>query len=77
MGIFPKWMKELDWRDFFRSVKEDALKIPKIAGDIISGATRPILSGVRSALTPTLIWLLVFVIIGLIVFKNYKKILNI
>lgn len=77
MGIFPDWLKELDWRDFFRSVGEDVKKIPKITGDIISGTTRPILSGVRSALTPTLIWLIVFIIIGLIIFKNYKKILNI
>lgn len=77
MGIFPKWLKELDWRDFFRSVGEDVKKIPKIAGDIISGTTKPILSGVRSAFTPTLIWLLIFIIIGLIIFKNYKRILNI
>ncbi|MBA7497087.1 hypothetical protein ES702_07696 [subsurface metagenome] len=77
MGFFPDWLKHLDWRDFFRSVKEDAQKIPKIVGDIVSGTTKPILSGVRSAFTPTLIWLLVFIIIGLIIFKNYKKILNI
>lgn len=76
MGLFPRWLKELDWKDFFHSVGEDAKKIPKIAGGIISGTTKPILSSVRSALTPTLIWLLVFIIIALIIFKNYKKILG-
>jgi len=76
MGIFPNWLKELDWRDFFRSVGEDAKKIPQITADIISGTTKPILSGVRSALTPTLIWLLIFIVIALILFKNYKKILG-
>ena len=78
MGIFDrwKWIKEIDVMDFFRRVGEDAKKIPKIAGDIISGTTRPVLSGIRSALTPTLIWLLVFIVIALIIFKNYKKILG-
>lgn len=78
MGIFDrwKWIKEISVKDFFHNVLEDAKKIPKITGDIISGTTKPILSGVRSALTPSIIWALVIIIIGLIIFKNYKKILG-
>lgn len=77
IGATPKWLKELDWRDFFRTVGEDAKKIPKIVGDVVSGTTKPILSGVTRAFTPTIIWALVIIIIGLIIFKNYKKILKV
>lgn len=77
MGLFPKWVRELSWTDFWGGVKEDAAKIPTVVGGVIKGVTKPILSGARSALTPTIIWLLVIVIIGLILFKNYKKILKV
>ena len=73
MGIFPKWVSELSWADFWGGVKEDAKKIPKVVGDTISGVAKPILSGARSALSPTIIWLVVIVIIGLILFTYFKK----
>lgn len=76
MGIFPKWVKEFSWADFFGGVKEDAVKIPGIIGDTLKGVVKPVLSGARSALTPTIIWAVVIIIIGLILFKNYKKVLG-
>lgn len=76
MGVFPKWFSEFQISDFWEGFKKDAQKIPSTIGDVISSVTKPILSGVRSALTPTMIWLLVIAVIGLILFKNYKKILG-
>jgi len=76
MGIFPKWVSELSFRDFWGGVKEDAVKIPTVIGDTITGVVKPILSGARKALTPTIIWAVVIIIIGLILFKNYKKVLG-
>ena len=73
MGLIPKWVKEIDVRDFFRKVGEDAKKIPSIIGDTISGVSKPILSGARSALTPTIIWLVVIIVIGLVLFTYFKK----
>ena len=76
MGLIPKWVSELSFKDFFGGVKEDVARIPKIVGDTISGISKPILAGARSALTPTIIWAVVIIIVGLILFKNYKKVLG-
>lgn len=73
IGETPKWFKEFSWREFFFGVKEDVKKIPKVVGDTISGVAKPILSGARSALSPTIIWLVVIAIIGLILFTYFKK----
>ena len=73
MGIIPKWVSELSWGDFWGGVKEDAAKIPKAVGDTISGVAKPVLSGARSALTPTVIWLVVIAVIALILFTYFKK----
>ena len=80
IGSTPKWFSEFSWKDFFGGLKEDVVKVPKIVGtvigDTISGISKPILTGARSALTPTIIWAVVIIIIGLILFKNYKKVLG-
>lgn len=68
-----KWLKELSFSDFWGGVKKDAKKIPKVVGDTISNVAKPILSGARSALSPTIIWLVVIAIIGLILFTYFKK----
>lgn len=80
IGETPKWFAEFKWSDFWSGFKKDVAKVPtvigKVAGEIIEGTIKPTLSGVRSAFTPTMIWLIVFIVIGLILFKNYKKILG-
>ena len=73
IGEPPNWFSEFSWKEFFFGVKEDVKKIPKIVGDTISGVAKPILSGVRSTLSPTIIWLVVITIIALILFTYFKK----
>ena len=73
MGIFPNWVKELSFSDFWGGVKEDAAKIPGVVGKVIKGVAKPVLSGARSALTPTIIWLVAIAVIALILFTYFKK----
>ena len=67
------WMADFSVGGFVEDVKEDTVKIPKIVGDTVKGVVAPILSGARKALTPTLIWLVVFTVIALILFFSFKK----
>ena len=72
MGIFPKWVKELKWSDFWGGVKEDISSGTKAIGGTVKSA----LGGVRGILTPTIIWIFVVLIIALIILVNYKKVLR-
>ena len=57
-------------------MKEDIAKIPETVGTTVKAVVTPVLAGARSALTPTIIWAVVIIIVGLILFKNYKKVLG-
>ena len=73
MGIFPSWAKELRWADFFGGVKADIIKGAKT----VQSSATAVLKGATSALTPTVIWLVVLAIIGLVLFAWFKKILKV
>lgn len=68
-----RWMADFSFGGFVEDVKEDTVKIPGIVGKTVTGIVKPILSGARKALTPTLIWLVVFAVIGLTLFFFFKK----
>lgn len=72
MGIFPKWVYELKWSDFWGGVKQDIVKGAKT----VQTSATAVLKGATSALTPTVIWLVVLAIIGLVLFVWFKKILK-
>ena len=73
MGIFPKWVQELKWSDFWGGVKQDIAKGAKT----VQTSAKAVMKGATSALTPTVIWLVVLVIIGLVLFAWFKKILKV
>lgn len=73
MGLLPKWCYELKWSDFFGGVKEDIVKGAKT----IQSSAKAVLSGATSALTPTVIWLVVLAIIGLLLYTWFRKILKV
>lgn len=77
LNLRPKWFDEFSWKGVFGGVKEDIVKIPtvigKAAGDIIEGSIKPAFAGVRKALTPTLIWAIVLIIIGLLLYTWFRK----
>lgn len=73
MGIFPQWVKELRWADFWGGVKADVVK----GAQTVQTSAKAILKGATSALTPTVIWLVVLAIIGLVLFVWFKKILKV
>lgn len=72
MGIFPKWLSEFRFSDMWGGMKEDIAGATKHVGT----GVKSILSGVRGVLTPTIIWVVIIAIIGLIIFKKYKKVLG-
>ena len=72
MSIFPNWLKEFRFSDMWGGVKADVVSATKHVGT----GVKSILSGATSILTPTIIWLVVIAIIGLIIFKKYKKVLG-
>lgn len=72
-----KWTADFKWSDFFGGVKEDVVEIPKIVGDTVQGVVKPILGGARKALTPTLIWLVVFAVIALVLYTYFRKVVKI
>lgn len=73
MGIFPAWTSELRWSDFFGGVKEDIIKGAKT----IQSSTAAVLKGATSALTPTVIWIVVIVIVGLLLYGWFRKVAKI
>jgi len=73
VGLFPKWIKEFSFKDFFGGVKEDVAEAPKKVGEGIKNIVEPILSGARKALTPTVIWLAVIAVIVLILYTYFRK----
>lgn len=68
-----RWMADFSVGGFVEDVKEDTVKIPGIVGSTVTGIVKPILSGARKALTPTLIWLVVFIVIGLVLYFFFRK----
>jgi len=72
MGIFPDWVYELKFSDFWGGVKADISK----GATTIGTSAKAVLKGVRGVLTPTVIWLVVLAITGLILFAWFKKILK-
>ena len=68
----PKWFKDFKWSDLWGGIKEDVAGATKHVGT----GVQSMLAGVRGILTPTIIWLAVIAIVGLIIFKKYKKVLG-
>ena len=73
MGLLPNWVKEIDIGDFFRGIKDDAIAGAKSFGT----GTKNVLGSVRGILTPTILWIFAIAIIGLVILKNYKKVLKV
>lgn len=87
MGIFPKWLSEFpkayfatfkqaakeNWPEFKKEVGLGAKAVGETASSIVEGVVKPILSGVRSALTPTVIWLVIIGIVSLLLYTYFKK----
>lgn len=73
MGILPKWMGELKWADFWGGVKTDIAKGAKT----LQSSVKSVLSGATSALTPTVIWLVVLAIVGLLLYGWFRKVAKI
>lgn len=73
MGIFPDWVYQLKFSDFWGGVKADVVKGVKT----VQTSAKAVLKGVTSALTPTVIWVVVIAVIGLILFAWFKKILKV
>ena len=73
MGIFPPWVKDLKWSDFWGGVKHDIAKGAKT----IQESGKAVLGGVTSALTPTVIWLAVIAVIGLLLYTWLRKIIKV
>lgn len=88
MGLIPKWVSEFPgqfWKTI-TGIDEPVETAPGYktgignwfsnVGSGIKDTVEPVLSGVRKALSPTVIWLVVIAVVALILFKNYKKILT-
>jgi len=73
MGIFPDWVYELKFSDFWGGVKADIAK----GATTVGTSAKAVLKGATSALTPTVIWLVVLAVIGLILYAWFKKILKV
>ena len=72
MSIFPKWLKEFRFSDMWTGVKADVVSSVKHIGTGVQST----LGGVMKIFTPTIIWLVVIAVVGLIIFKKYKKVLG-
>lgn len=73
MGIFPKWVHELKWSDFFGGVKKDIIKGAKT----LQSSSKAVLGGLTSALTPTLVWLVVVAVVGLFLYAWLRKMIKV
>ena len=73
MGLFPDWVYELKWSDFFGGVKEDIIKGAKT----VQSSAKEVLKGATSALTPTVVWMIVVLIIGLLLYTWLRKAIKI
>ena len=73
MGLFPPWVYELKWSDFFGGIKKDIIKGAKT----VQSSAKAVLSGVTSALTPTVIWIVVVLVIGLLLYAWFRKVVKI
>jgi len=68
MGIFPKWVGELDIGEYFSNVGKSLEKITKGAGEAVGGAVGGVLGGIFKKLW---FWILL-ALIGFILFLVYK-----
>jgi len=66
------WMAEFDWGDFFGGVQEDFVE----GTQNLAEAAKSTLKGVRSILTPSVIWIVVIALVGLIILTQFKKVLR-
>lgn len=73
MSLFPNWVYELKWSDFWGGVKKDVAQGAKT----LQGSAKAVLAGVTSALTPTVIWLVVVIIVGLLLYTWLRKVIKI
>jgi len=73
VGEAPLWFKEFKWSNFFGGIKKDVVKGAKT----VQSSATAVLGGVTSALTPTIIWLVVLLVIGLLLYTWFKKILKV
>ena len=73
MGVFPNYFKELKWSDFWGGVKEDVVKGAKT----VQSSAKAVLGGITSALTPTVIWIAVVVVIGLLLYTWLRKLIKV
>jgi len=73
MGIFPDWVYQLKFSDFWGGVKQDIAKGAKT----VQSSAKAVLKGVTSALTPTVIWLVVILVIGLLLYGWFRKVAKI
>ena len=65
-------MAEFDWGDFFGGVQEDFVE----GTQNLAEAAKSTLKGVRSILTPSVIWIVVIALVGLIILTQFKKVLR-
>jgi len=71
MGLFPRWVSELDFKDFFSSVGRDAVNMIKGAGEGVGGMVENIVKGVTDPVGdlfkkiwfPLLIGILIYIIL--------------
>lgn len=61
-----KWIKEIDWGDYFKSVKDSLLNILKGTGEFIGEAAGSIVGGTLTQLSKR-IWIWILVAGGVIV----------
>jgi len=73
MGLLPPWVYELKWSDFLGGVKEDIIKGAKT----VQSSAKAVLAGATSALTPTVVWVVVILIIGLLLYTWLRKVVKI
>lgn len=73
MGLLPPWVYELKWSDFIGGVKEDIVKGAKT----VQASATAVLKGATSALTPTVVWVVVILIVGLLLYTWLRKAMKI
>jgi len=73
MSIFPKWLSEFKFSDMWGGIKEDVAGATKHVGT----GVKSMLAGVRGILTPTIIWAVVIIIVGLILWKQIQKVIKV
>ena len=73
VGATPKWIKDFKWSDLFGGVKEDI----QIGAKTVQEGAKAVLGGVTSTITPTVIWIVVILVVGLLLYGVLRKIAKI